>query len=94
MSKRDNHRVVLTDFLDKKRKEGSIEIETADGQVFTVDPPSLWPDEITQVDDKDNEKVGRLVLGDERFEAFKAAGGSANIMAAIIADVHGASTGE
>lgn len=92
MSKRDNRRVLLTDYKDKKRREGSIEIETDDGQVFTVDPPELWPD--VKFSDLENEAVGRLLLGDEPFERFIAAGGTATILLGILNEKHDLTVGE
>lgn len=88
-------RVVLADFKAKKRDEGAIEIVGDDGAVYRIDPPELWPDDIATLS-ANNDSVGmvRALLGDQ-YDAFvTTGGGSANMVAAIIQDVHGVAAGE
>lgn len=83
-------RVKLTDFKDKKKDEGAIEIETADGTVFRIDPPELWTDEVMRLaQDDDNLAVAALLIGLDSYDDFVAKGGSAALVMAIIADVKG-----
>lgn len=92
---RGRHRVVLNDFKAKKMDEGAVDIET-DGGVFTIPPPELWPDEAQDfMPEKDYVGLMKLLLGgDERYAEFVAAGGSAAIANAIVADQLGLGTGE
>lgn len=96
MSRRTGPPVVkLSDFKERKELEGAFDIECEDGTKFRVPPPELWPDEVGRL-----ARIGDLpalaiaVLGEEKFEAFKAAGGTATLLNAIIGDQHGASLGE
>lgn len=96
MSKRDNKRVKLSDFKDRKRDEGAIDIEGDDGTVFRIEPPELWPDEVHSIDaSKDPVAFARALLGgEERYAAFVAAGGTAGVLAGILDERHGTGTGE
>lgn len=97
MAKRHTHRVKLTDFKAKKRDEGAIEIEADDGTVFRVEPPELWSDDIVSMSaDRTQviEMATALLGGEEEYERFKAAGGSAAVLSAIVADEHGLDVGE
>jgi len=58
-----------------------IEIETDDGQVFSIDPPELWPDDVLAA--ANPVESARAVLGD-RYSAFLAAGGSAGLVSVIV----------
>lgn len=96
MSKRSGPtKVKLADFKERKAEEGAIDVEAEDGQVFRIPPPELWPDEVGEL-----ARTGDLVAlavavlgGEDRFEAFKAAGGTATLLNAIVGDVHGDSLG-
>lgn len=90
------HRVVLADFKAKERDEGAIDIVGEDGETYRIDPPSLWPDAAKELaDNKDSVGVAKLLMGDDRYQQFiTAGGGSANLIAAIIQDVHGAAVPE
>jgi hypothetical protein len=92
VSKPEIQRFRLSEFTERKREQGSIEIETDDGSVFRVDPPELWPDDIASA--TNNEAAARLIMGGDPFDAFVAAGGSATLLVSIIAEAHGVSLGE
>lgn len=88
-------RYKLTDYKQEKREAGGIEIEADDGRVFKIDPPELWPDEVLElinVESPDVIAVARLLLDD--YEAFKAAGGSAVIVATLAREELGGSVPE
>lgn len=88
-------RVNLAAFKELKNEENSIEIEAADGTVFTVPAPECWPDEIADLaDKKDNVGMARALLGEDAYTAFLAAGGSAALLGAIVAEEHGVTSGE
>ena len=96
MSKRTGPtRVKLADYKERKDREGRIEIETDDGQVFTVPPPELWPDEFTKArKDMDPETQVRQLLGDEATERYQAAGGTIMALLGIVGEELGAQAGE
>lgn len=74
-------RVVLKDHL-AKIEERSIDIETADGQVFTIPPPQLWPD---AVDDAVGEvATAKVIMGAKQYAEFVKAGGNARVLGDII----------
>lgn len=88
-------RIKLSDFKERKELEGAIDVETDDGQVFRIPPPEIWPDEVSALARvQDVPGMARAILGDEKFEAFIAAGGTATLLNAIYADVHGADAGK
>lgn len=89
MSKRDNPRVLLTDYKDEKRKEGLIEIDAGDGNIFTIEPPELWPDEIFTAIDDGPVAMATALIGEDRYEAFLAVGGSASMVNDLVEKRHG-----
>lgn len=94
MAARGRRSVILEDYKGLKRDEGAIDITTADGQVFTIDPPELWPDESGELAKaNDIVAVSRALLGD-CYDAFIEAGGTATLIMAIIKDEHGLDAGE
>lgn len=95
-AKRHVHKVKLSDFKAEKADEGAIEIEDDNGEIYHIDPPELWSDDITALNDADdNIGVARaLIGGDDQYEKFVAAGGSAMLLLSIIGDTHGVSVGE
>lgn len=98
MSKRTGPvKVKLSDFRERKELEGAIDIETDDGQTFRVPPPEVWPDDVQKFvkgEEKDIVGLSKAILGNDRYAAFCAAGGSAALLNAIFAEYHGADVGE
>lgn len=96
MPKRGTHRVVLKDWMGKKRDEGAIEIELDDGSTVRIDPPQLWPEEATKAAaNDDTSALAMLVLGGpEEFRKFCNSGGNATMIMAIFGEVHGTDPGE
>lgn len=97
MPKPKPHRVRLSDFKAKKRDEGAIIIEADDGTEFRVEPPELWSDDIlTMSADRARvvEMATAMLGGEEEYSRFVAAGGSAAVLSAIVADEHGLDVGE
>lgn len=88
-------KVRLSDFKERKEAEGAIDVETDDGQVFRIPPPELWPDEVGALASNNQMvELGQALLGDDTYKQFVAAGGSATILSAIFAEVHGLNVGE
>lgn len=87
-----HHKVNLNDFKERKGKEGRIDVET-DAGVFTIPPPELWPDEVLDGTLSDVD-VARALIGTDRYDDFKAAGGSAALVASIVEDCHGEKAGK
>jgi hypothetical protein len=88
-------RVNLAAFKERKNEENSIEIEAGDGSVFVVPAPECWPDSIGDLAATgDNVGMARALLGDDDYDLFVEAGGSAALLGAIVADEHGVSAGE
>lgn len=67
----------------KKIAERGVDIE-AGGQTFHLDPPELWPDDVAATQSSDLRALGVAILGEERFDAFVAAGGSGGLLASIV----------
>jgi hypothetical protein len=79
-------RIVLQDHKAKLAESG-VEIDTGT-DVFHIDPPQLWPDNVLQLA-KDEDIVGMartLLGGDDRYAEFVAQGGSAGLVASIVED--------
>lgn len=87
-------RVKLSEYKERKRAEGGVEVEADDGTVFVVDPPELWSDEVLELSQAgDNFAAARGLLGDQ-YEAFTAAGGSAATLLGILKEAKGLDVGE
>jgi hypothetical protein len=84
-------KVNLAAYKAEKQAEHGIEIEGENGEVFRVDPPHLWPDEVLEQLDTagglstGTVRVARALLGDQ-YDAFVAAGGSAALLSMIVED--------
>lgn len=88
-------RVVLSEFKQRKRDEGALVIEVDDGTEFTLDPPALWPDGVTEaLSAGDVTQAVQLIMGDDDYTAFCAAGGTATIVASIYEELAGGSLGK
>lgn len=74
-------KVVFEDHLAKIR-DRAIDIEMANGDSFHIDPPELWPDTVNDADELETAKI--ILGGEERYEAFVAAGGSYRALGSII----------
>lgn len=57
-----------------------------------VQSPQLWDDGITIAAQLDPVRGARMLLGDENYEHWKAAGGTAGILFEIVRDAGGASS--
>jgi hypothetical protein len=87
MSKRRPITYNLSDFKAKKAKEGAIHIELEGGETVTVPPAVLWPDEAHGfILERDIVNAGIAILGEPEYQRFAAAGGSASLLNAILAD--------
>lgn len=82
-------KVNLAEFVERKEAEGAIDIE-AGGETFRIPPAELWPDEFP----RGIVAQAKAIMGEERFAAFKKAGGSATLLDAIIKETHGADAGK
>lgn len=83
MSKPNKKRYRLSTVAAEARaKHPQIEIEADDGQVFTIDPPQLWPDAATDPDVGPRETMTAL-LGDQ-LAAYQAAGGTYALLNLVI----------
>lgn len=88
-------RIVLADYKQKKRDEEAIEIETEDGTIFAIDPPALWPDEIQPLAlGEDMVGMAKMLIGEDKYAAFVAAGGSAAMVGAMVGEELGLDVGE
>lgn len=88
------HTVILSDYKAKKAEEGAIDIVAGD-ETFTVPPAALWPDEMTTPEVRgDWVAQAKLLLGDDAYARFVAAGGTAVLLQAIVNDELGEAAGE
>lgn len=90
----EQRRYKLSEYIERKQVEAGVEIETDDGQVFHIPAPELWSDDVAKKAQEDNEACVRAMLGDERYDAFVAAGGSSAMVLGILNEVHDLSLGE
>lgn len=84
-------RIVLKDHLAALEDRG-IDIEAPDGTVFFIPPPELWSDEASST-------VGlvaqaTVVMGEEQYAAFVAAGGNARMLNALLEEMVGVTVPE
>ncbi len=81
---------------EKREQHPDIEIEGDNGEVFRIPPPELWPDAVHEAASRNQliPLATALLGGAEQYAAFRAAGGSASLLNAIVAEHTGASTGE
>lgn len=77
-------RIVFTDHQQKLRERGT-DLEMPDGTVFHIDPPQLWPDTVDEAP-SELETCKILLGGDERYNAFVAAGGNYRMIVALVND--------
>lgn len=85
---------VLADVVAEiQAKHPKIVINVGKGAPIEVDPPQLWPDNITELG-TDNVAIAKQVMGEAQYRRFAAAGGSAAIFSEIVQDYARASLGE
>jgi hypothetical protein len=78
-------RIKLADFKAAKAEEGKIIIEADDGTEFVIPPAILWPDEVNVLAVQGRHvEAARLVLGEDVYDKFVAAGGNAQILGAVV----------
>ncbi|MEV0608130.1 hypothetical protein AB0I61_17365 [Polymorphospora rubra] len=70
-----------------KRRGSTIEIETDDGQVFSMPAPGFWDDPIAELmgKGKEVELATALLGGPDEYARFRASGGRAQDIALTIA---------
>lgn len=74
----------VSEFKEKRREKGGLEIEMENGVVFFLEPPELWPDMPRYPSDDD---VARAALGD-RYDEFVDAGGTGRLANALLMERH------
>jgi hypothetical protein len=91
-----SRRVLLKEFTDRKREEGSTEVETEDGQVFVVPPPLFWPGNFAEIARTGDvaDQAAAMLGSQERLDEFVAAGGSPSVLVAIVSESLQATPGE
>lgn len=88
-------RVRFADYVERKKAAGAIIIELDEGVEVTVPPAELWPDGVFDANlAGDADRASRLVLGDDQYAVFVAAGGNWRILNGIIAEQQGVGVGE
>lgn len=88
-------KVNLHDYREQRRQEAGVELDLGDGRIVWLDPPDLWPDEVAEMAQRgENISIAKALLGDDDYEAFIAAGGTAGLIAMLVADAQGVSLGE
>ena len=88
-------KINLNELRERKRAEGSIEIET-DDETFVIDPPELWSDDLVALATSgDNLALSKALLGgDDTYARFVAAGGSQALVGAILTEAKGFALGK
>jgi hypothetical protein len=90
MSQREGpRRVVLTDYRDTKEREGAVDVELPDGTTLRIPPPVMWPEEVAKLKTGDHDDLVKgcaLILGDDGWERWVAAGGTSVLLMSMIDD--------
>jgi len=88
--------VILFDYMERKKKHGTIEIELGDGQPpISVPPTELWRDEaFDTAGTGDTKGALAIILGQEAADRFTAAGGNWRMLNGIVVEQRGVSVGE
>ncbi len=76
------HHVNLYEFIARQVEEESIVI-TAGDRTFTIPPPMLW-DDPEALREMGNEEAARLLIGEDNWAAFTAAGGTASMVVHLV----------
>jgi hypothetical protein len=65
------------------------------GEQFVLPAPTTWPDEaLTAANKNDLIRCAQLILGEDEYERFTKAGGTALFLQRLAEKLHGASVGE
>ena len=78
--------------IQRKRDAGAVPIELAGGEIITIDPPELWPDEWN--DCANDVEVMKLLLGDDKWDQLRAEGATTGLILDMVRNRHGADAGE
>lgn len=74
MSNKPNFRapLVLSEYLDRRRDEGSITVQIPDAEPLVIPPADLWPAEAFNLPrrNRSGEATWRAVLGDDEYNRF------------------------
>jgi hypothetical protein len=84
----------LSEFIESKRAGRQTEIELPDGSTIRVDPIDLWSDDALTLSQTDPVKAAKTILGEDVYTQFKAGGGSAGVLFALLTDKQGVTAGE
>jgi hypothetical protein len=79
---------------ENREQHPDIEIEGVDGRIFTVPAPEMWPDEVHVAASK-NDLIAlatAMLGGEEVYAEFRAAGGSAAVLNAVVMEHTGGVT--
>lgn len=88
-------KVNLHDFLERRRQEAGVELDLGNGRSVILDPPDLWPDEVAEMAQRgENVAIAQALLSDDDYKAFLAAGGTAGVIAMLVAEAQGVNLGE
>src|SRR5882672_5420679 len=88
--------VIFVDYVERKRKTGSIEVDLGKDHGTVVIPPmELWSDDVFDTATA-GDTVGAIVklLGQDASDRFHAAGGNYRILSGIVRDQMGLDVGE
>lgn len=98
MADDERPKVRLSEFIERKRNEGSMEIDLDDGgDPIILDAPELWPDEFRKIaaDKKATDAdLAKVLLGEEAWERFIAAGGTQGLFTSLLHERHNLTLGE
>lgn len=84
-------RYKLADVIrDVEESRHKIVIEADNGEEFFLDPPELWDDDIYTESAGGPVEEAKSILGEDEYKRFRAAGGSAGLLQAILQDHLGA----
>lgn len=97
MGKKERRKVVLSDYRARMEDDAGIDIEAADGKVFSIPPPTLWPDEVAIAGGEGASgqvKAAKALIGEDNYADFVKAGGSSAVLWGIIQEELQADSGK
>lgn len=83
--------IVLMDYIERRKKTGSITVDLGgDKGTIVIPPQEVWPDEVfdTAISGKTKEAV-ELLLGQDASDRFHAAGGNYRMLGGIVREQQG-----